>query len=86
MNKKDRFLTHVAIVERAEKLGLHSGERTSVLMDIESADLHFNMRLDDWLKADDENFTHDFVGIVNNIDRSNYPATEFNLFVPRFAS
>ena len=51
---------------------------------IENADNVFNMRLEDWLKADNFNFAHDVAGIVNNIDRRN--PTDFNLFVPRFAS
>jgi hypothetical protein len=66
-------------------MGIYNGERSTLLMDIESADNAFNMRLEDWLKADNFNFAHDVVGIVNNIDRSKFPATEFHLFVPRFA-
>lgn len=54
------------------------------MMDIESADKQFNLRLDDWLNADDENFFHDFFGIITESDRSTYPCT-FGLFVPRFA-
>lgn len=46
----------------------------------------FNMRLDEWLNADDFNFAHDFYGIVNNINREKgFPATDFGFFVPRFA-
>lgn len=56
------------------------------VMDIESADKKFNMRLDEWLNADDFNFAHDFYGIVNNINREKgFPATDFGFFVPRFA-
>ena len=42
-------------------------------MDIESADKKFNMRLDDWLQADDFNFAHDYCGIQNNIKRGEFP-------------
>lgn len=80
-----RFKKYIAIAERAEKLG-YKGDRTDLLMDIESADIKFNLRLDDWLSADVFNFTHDVYGIVNNINRSEYPATDFGFFVPRFAS
>lgn len=83
MMNKERFLMYVKIAERAEQMGIYNGERISLLMDIENADKVFNMRLEDWLKADNFNFAHDVVGIVNNIDRRN--PTEFNLFVPRFA-
>lgn len=55
-------------------------------MDIESADIKFNMRLDDWLKADDFNFAYDFLGIRDSIERNNgFPAKDFAFFVPRFA-
>ena len=85
MKTKEKFMMYVEIAKRAEKMGIYNGERSTLLMDIESADNVFNMRLEDWLKADDFNFAHDVVGIVNNIDRRTFPATEFHLFVPRFS-
>ena len=85
MTAKERFMMYVKIAERAEELGIYHGERHTLLMDIESADKAFKMRLEDWLTADNFNFAHDVVGIVNNIDRSKYPATEFHCFLPRFA-
>lgn len=83
MNKK-RYFKYIEIVERAEKLKLYNGERINLLMDIESADKVFNLRLDEWLNADDFNFSHDLIGIMNNIVRDCFPATDFGLFVPRF--
>ena len=83
MKSKERFLKYVEIAEKAENMGIYNGERISLLMDIEHADNVFNLRLEDWLNADNFNFAHDIVGIVNNIDRRN--PTDFNLFVPRFA-
>ena len=59
--------------------------RIEALMDIESADQKFNLRLDDLLEANDFNFAHDFIGIQNNIERDGFPAIDFGLFVPRFA-
>lgn len=85
MTAKERFMMYVKIAERAEELNIYHGQRHTLLMDIESADKAFNMRLEDWLNADNFNFAHDVVGIVNNIDRSKYPATEFSRFLPRFA-
>lgn len=82
---QNRFLKYVEICERAEKLGICNRDRMESLMDIESADRKFHLRLEEWLKADDFNFTHDFNGIQNNIVRDSFPATDFNLFVPRFA-
>ena len=85
MKNKEKFMMYVKIAERAEELGIYHGERMTLLMDIESADNAFNMRLKDWLEADNFNFAHDIVGIVNNIDRSKFPATVFHRFLPRFA-
>ena len=83
MFDKSRFLMYVKIAQRAEGMGIYNGERITLLMDIENADKVFNLRLEDWLEADNFNFAHDIIGIVNNIDRKN--PTDFNLFVPRFA-
>ena len=76
---------YVAICERAEREYPElKKDRLSNMMDIESADMQFNLRLDDWLAADDVNFYHDFFGIIRESDRSTFPAT-FGLFVPRFS-
>lgn len=83
MNAKEKFMMYVKLAERAEELGIYHGERFSLLMDIENADKVFNLRLEELFNADNFNFAHDIVGIVNNIDRRN--PTDFNLFVPRFA-
>lgn len=83
MDVKERFMMCVKLAERAEKMGIYKGERFTLLMDLENADKVFNLRLEDLLNADDENFAHDILGIVYNIDRSN--PTDFNLFVPRYA-
>ena len=83
MKTKERFMMYVKIAQRAEGMDLYKGERFTFLMDIENADKVFNLRLEDLLNADDGNFAHDVVGIVNNIDRNN--PTDFNLFVPRYA-
>ena len=85
MNDKEKFMTYVKIAQRAEGMYLYSGERVTFLMDLESADETFNLRLDDLLNADDFNFAHDIVGIVSNINRSEFPSKDFGFFVPRFA-
>ena len=82
---KERYQKYVEIIKRAENEGLYIGGIISLLMDIESADRKFHLRLDDWLKADAFNFAHDLYGIMNNINRTEFPATDFGLFVPRFA-
>lgn len=84
--KEERYLKYVKIYERAEKMKINTGGRMETMMDIESADRRFDMRLDDWLQADDFNFAHDYCGIKNNIKREEFPATDFGFFHPRFAS
>lgn len=83
--KRERFNKYMLIAERAEKEGLYKGERVTLLMDIESADRNFELRLDDWLNADKLEFEHDLLGITNNIVRDDFPATDFGSFVPIFA-
>lgn len=85
MKNKERFMMYVEIAKRAEEMDLYHGERMTLLMDLESADNVFNLRLEDLLNADNFNFAHDVVGIVNNINRAEFPAKDFGLFVPRYA-
>ena len=84
---KKRHSRYADIMCRATVMGLMSEEEAvDRMMDIESADRKFNLRLDDWFNADDFNFAHDFIGIRDNINRENgFPATDFGFFVPRFA-
>ncbi|MBS5083241.1 MAG: hypothetical protein KH031_24160 [Clostridiales bacterium] len=88
MTDKERHSKYADIMVRATMMGLMNEDQDiDRMMDIESADKKFNLRLDDWLKSDNFNFYHDFIGIVNNIDRSaEFPAIDFGSFVPRFAS
>ena len=87
---KERFMKHVAICDRAEDgynkeyIKAKFGDRCSRLMDLESADKRFNLKLDELLNADDEDFYHDVFGIWRESDRTTYPC-EFGLFVPRFS-
>lgn len=80
-----RYRLYVELVKRAEKQGFYSGDRLTLLMDIESADKAFNIRLEEWLTADDVNFGHDILGIIGNVNRSSFPSIDFGHFVPRFA-
>lgn len=72
------------ICERAESFG-YNGDRMTLMMDLESADKKFNLRLKELLIAEPNLFVHDIHGIITHIDRSVYPATDFGLFVPRYA-
>lgn len=83
---KKRQSKYVDIIVRATLMGLMEiNEDTERMMDIESADLKFHLRLDDWLKADDFNFAHDFFGIRDNIVRNEFPSKDFGFFIPRYA-
>lgn len=81
MKTKERFMMYVEIAKRAEEMEIYNGERFTLLMDLEHADNAFNLRLEDLLNADNFNFAHDVVGIVNNINRE---TKDFGLFVPRY--
>lgn len=87
MEDKKRHSKYADIMCRATVMGIMSPEEdVDRMMDIESADIKFNLRLDDWFNADDFNFAHDFIGIRDNINRENgFPATDFGFFIPRFA-
>lgn len=83
--KKKRNRKYGAICARAKAMGIMKGDAIGAIMDIDSADQRFNLRLDEFLEADDFNFAHDFIGIQENIVRESFPATDFGCFVPRFA-
>lgn len=75
------------IVTRAQSLGLYEDNRVTAFLDVQNATKYFNMKLEEWLNAEDSDFVHDIVGIYKAIDRSKYPADFSNdpLFLPRFA-
>jgi hypothetical protein len=86
VNELKKMHIIVDIIVRATVMGLMTPDQdVERMMDIESADLKFDMKLDEWLAADDFNFAHDFVGIRDNINReAGFPATDFGFFMPRF--
>lgn len=80
----EKMNLYCKICQRAEKLGICNTSRFTAMMDIELADKHWQLRLEDWLNADNLNFAHDFVGIQGHINRI---TKEFaKTFVPRFAT
>lgn len=72
------------IVKRAMKMGLYEDNQMTAHLDVTNAAKYWNMRLEDWLNADDYDFVHDIVGIYDNIIRE-YPVQFTNYFMPRFA-
>ena len=83
MEFRERFDLIVKIAERAENMNLLMFDRLSLIMDLRAADKQFNLRLEDFLKADDFNFAHDIVGIQQNMDREE---SVVRRMLPRFAS
>lgn len=83
MLNKETFVKIVDIAKRAEQMELLLFDRMSLIMDLECANEEFNLRLDDLLQADDFNFSHDIVGIQNNLNRRTKEMENF--FVPRYS-
>lgn len=75
------------IVARAQSFGLYEDNRVTAFIDVQIAAKHFNMRLEEWLNAEDFDFIHDIVGIYTAINRVVYPVDFSNdpWFLPRFA-
>ena len=92
MNKAKSFELQCKIAGRAEKMGLLLYNKLSLTMDLEAAQIAFNLDLEGLLAADDFNFAHDVFGIQRNINRnasslfSEPPVAVFeNCFLPRYA-
>jgi len=82
--KKENFKLIVKIAEKADNMGLLIFDRLSLIMDLECANREFNLRLEEFLDADNFNFAHDISGIQNNLNRQ---TKQFeNCFLPRFSS
>lgn len=81
---KERLVTVLKIVKRADFLGLVASDIIALKMDIEKVDENVGLNLEGLYSADDANFAHDIVGIQNNINRSTGKLE--NHFLPRYAS
>lgn len=77
----DLILTN-EIIERADQLDILDQDKISLLMDLNLAHSHYNLRLYDLLNADNDYFVHDIKGIQRNIDRENYRFRKS--FLPRY--
>lgn len=83
-HSKDEFELIVEIAKRSEEMDIGYGPRITRLMDIDFANEHIGLRLEDMLSSKDPDFAHDFLGIQNHIDRPNQRWID-DLWVPRFA-
>lgn len=85
MTYRERFNIINKIVDRANDLGITIGSRCTQMMDISNADKQFNLRLEEFLNAEQYDFCHDFIGIQRHMDRSLGVCKVVDFFVPRFA-
>lgn len=83
MNKQEWLLVG-DIMTRARKMGLLQSTQLSFMIDMNAVCDTIGLRLQDLVVADDFNFTHDVVGIQNNMGRSGLGRLT-SRFVPRFA-
>lgn len=78
---KDRWRLQGDVATRAQNEISPELDRLSLMMDLESVP---NLDLAGLLTADRFNFAHDICGIVKHMDRSTYPGTLKDCFVPRY--
>ena len=85
----DNIIILSDICDRAKKMGIAREKKINHMIDLELADKAFKMDWEGLLNADPLNFSHDFCGINNNINREAYnrdhKTIDFNFFVPRYA-
>lgn len=72
-----------ALFEANEMTRLASRDRLDLMIDLDNAIRTTGLRLKDLYAADDFNFMHDIVGIVDNTNRRT--GVIENGFIPRFA-
>lgn len=80
----DEYQLMQSIAERASAKNLMQSDQVSLIMDLSVAHESYNLRLNELLNADNFNFSHDIVGIQQNIDRVN--SKMLGRFIPRYAS
>jgi len=83
MSERDQTLFIKRIVDRAVYLRCDYASRITMMMDLEAAVKHFNLRLEELLNAAVADFMHDVQQIGAHINRA---TKTFDLyFGPRFA-
>ncbi len=70
--------------EMAEARGAAVDQMT-LMMDLESAHIDCPLKLDELLRAEPFDFSHDVSGIQAHMDRSTYPGKLTGCFLPRYA-
>lgn len=83
MDKKQEMDLILAIVKRAQEMGITLGDQCTQVMDMHFTHQQFNLRLEEMLAAPEFDFIHDFCGIQRHIDRKT--GAMGGLFIPRYA-
>lgn len=81
MEKNDYVLID-KIVNRARELGIQCS-KLNLMMDITTAYNNIPLKLEEWFNADNFDFLHDVIGIINNLNRGTLKLE--NYFLPRYA-
>lgn len=80
-----RLVKITQVCERAEKEGLAYASRISMHMDLDCADRDCPLDFDKLLDFPLPDFQHDIIGIARHLDRTKYPGTLIDGFLPRCA-
>lgn len=83
MEKRAEMNLILAIVKRAQRMGIAQATQLTQFIDMDNANIQFHLRLEEMLAGPDPDFAHDFTGIQNNMNRTTCRVE--NLFVPRYA-
>jgi len=83
MTNKENMILISKIAKRGfPKLHDHYRSMLDLILDLNCVNDHTPLKLDDLLKADDQNFYHDMIGICKNLNRSTKLLD--NCFIPRY--
>ena len=79
----DKYQLMSAIANRVMELMPGQRQKIDWMMDIEVVHDSVGLQLENLLNADDENFTHDLVGIANHLNRETKQLED--CFSPRYS-
>lgn len=79
---KEELKTMFSIAKRAEDKGLLYFDRSALVKDLQIVNKTLDLKLKELLDSDNNDFTHDILGIQKNVDRKGKHFN--NEFLPRF--
>lgn len=81
--EKEKLETMFSIEKRAEVKRLLYFDRLALVKDLQIVNKKLDLKLDELLNSDDNDFIHDILGIQKNVDRKTKKFN--NEFLPRFS-